>query len=104
MIKQDSTSFFNIESNQFMNIRTTEVKCVECRDVTGGAVGGLLMGLLGGLIAGFTAFFLVTDGNSQSEDMSGLIIIAGPLLGGSIGLVIGAIKQDRKIYYLNGVP
>jgi len=100
-VQVDSTSFTPIESYKSTKISTSEINYIEFKDVTRGAIGGLLMGFLGGLVVGFTALALSPEGGGH-PDMSGFVVIYGVLIGGIAGMVIGAIKQDRKIFYING--
>lgn len=102
-MRVDSTSFTPIESYKRTKISTSEINYIEFKDSARGAVGGLLMGLLGGLVVGFTALALSPEGGGH-PDMSGFVVIYGALIGGTVGTVIGAIKQDRNIFYLNGTP
>jgi hypothetical protein len=101
-VQVDSTSYISYETNIFYKIRTSEIQYIEFRDQVSGAVGGLLFGLLGGLVIGLSGIALLMDDNEGHSNLGPAVaIIYGPTIGSVLGLLIGGIREDRKIFIIN---
>jgi hypothetical protein len=97
-VQADSTSYIMSKTNMHGKISTSEIYFIEIRDTFAGGIGGMTYGLIGG----FFAILAIMGVNGTDEDVNIITaLIYGPIIGGTIGFIAGAIRQDRKIFIIN---
>lgn len=96
-MKADSTTFVDLSSMDTVRIPTNNLKSVSISHQVGGALEGLMWGALGG-----TGLALVsTIGMSGGEGAGmGPFVLGSIVLGGTAGIVLGAIKGHNYTFIL----
>ena len=101
-VKVDSTSYILASSDNRMKIATSNIQSIEFSDPAVGAIGGMTMGLLCGVGLAISAIYLSADENSGDANFGPMLaLIYGTLIGAVSGLIIGVIREDRKVFILN---
>jgi hypothetical protein len=99
----DSTSFASSKTGRLTSIVTSDIRFIEFRDPGVGAIGGLTTGLIVGLLAAIVSILLFMNDDNGGHPNTGPLValIYGPIIGGTVGLIYGAIREDTKIFIIN---
>ena len=101
-IENDTTSYVSVNNNEFNTINSSRIHFIEFRDATTGAIGGLTIGIISGLAVALVSIVLFMNEEGGHPNTGPLVaLIYGPILGGVIGTITGAIREDRKIFTIN---